>query len=99
MKRDVETYDTAAEFLAAQKRRGKARQKAQQARPDLPRASMGQGDHLAALMRLSALGWHFYTYWAKQHYFSKRDGTLGPICASYEAAIRETEAAEKAGKG
>lgn len=30
--------------------------------------------------------------------FSRSDGTLGPICASYEAAIAATEALAKEGE-
>lgn len=96
MKSPVEVYDTAAAFLAAQKRPARKRQKAQDARPELPRAPMGQGDHLAALGRLSGLGWHAYQCQNGQHFFSKLDGTLGPMAATYEEAIRMTEALSKA---
>lgn len=98
MKREPEVFDSAKEFLAAQRQRSaKPRQTPRDARPELPRATSGHGDHLAALMRLSTLGWHFYTCQPGQHYFSRADGTLGPICASYEAAIAATEALAKGG--
>lgn len=100
MKRDVEVFSSPAAFLAAQRQRSaKPRQKPRDARPDIPRAPMGHGDHLEALMRLSAAGWHFYQCQNKQHYFTMRDGTLGPIAASYEAAIAATEALAKEDEG
>lgn len=99
MKREIEVYDDPKAFLAAQRQRSaKPRQKPQDARSELPRAASGHGDHLAALMRLSALGWHFYTCHAKQHWFSRADGTLGPVADSYEAAIAATEALAKDGE-
>lgn len=100
MKRELEVYDSAKEFLAAQRQRSaKPRQTPREARSDIPRAASGHGDHLEALMRLSAAGWYFYTAQASQHWFSRADGTLGPICASYEAAIAATEALTKGGGG
>lgn len=94
MKRPVETFDDPAAFRAAQRGTRTPRKAAQAARPEMPRAASGVGDHLAALMRLSAAGWHSYTCQAKQHWFSKLDGTLGPVAATYEAAIEATEALE-----
>lgn len=99
MKRPVETFDDPKSFLAAQcQRSAKSRQKPRDARSELPRATSGHGDHLEALMRLSAAGWCSYQSQAGQHYFTMRDGTLGPICASYEAAIAATEALAKEGE-
>ncbi len=93
MKRDLEVYDDPKAFLAAQKRQPRSpRQRPRDARPDTPRAEMGHGDHLAALMRLSAAGWCFYQCQHGQHYFSRLDGTLGPIGATYKEAIDATEA-------
>lgn len=91
MTRPVEIFDSPAAFLAAQKRGGtKPAQRPRDARPDLPRAALGHGDHLAALMRLSAQGWHFYTCMGSLHWFAKPDGTRGPLAESYEAAIAAT---------
>lgn len=87
MKRPVETFTSAKAFLAAQRRSTRHASSG-------PRATSGQGDHLAALMRLSARGWHFYTCHAKQHWFSRADGTMGPVADSYEAAIAATEGLE-----
>lgn len=99
MKREPEVFDSAADFLAAQRQRSATpRQTPREARQDIPRAPSGHGDHLAALMRLSAAGWHFYTCQAGRHWMSRRDGTLGPIADSYEAALRETEALMKDGE-
>lgn len=88
MKRPVETFDDPAAFRAAQR---SARQPRAMTQP------AGHGDHLAALMRLSAAGRSAYQSQAGQHYFSRQDGTLGPIGASYEEAIAATEALGKAG--
>lgn len=95
MKPKVETFDSRDAFLAAQRAPRKPRKTAQAARPELPRAQARQGDHIAALMRLSAAGWVSYACQASQHYFAKADGTLGPMAATYEAAIEATEALTK----
>jgi hypothetical protein len=52
-----------------------------------------------AILHLIALGWAFYQIQHGQHYFTRRDGTLGPIGATYEAAIAATEAIGKEGGG
>lgn len=96
MKPPVEVYESAADFLAAQKRQGRKRQRPRDARPELPRAKDGVGDKHEALVRLSKLGWYWYTCHARQHWFSRADGTLGPVAATYEKAIRMTEALSKA---
>lgn len=95
MKRPVETFDDPAAFRVAQRGTRTPRKSAQAARPEMPRAQAGHGDHLAALMRLSAAGWHSYAYQAGQHYFARLDGTLGPMGATYEEAISATEALTK----
>jgi hypothetical protein len=64
---------------------------AKDARADIPRASAGEGDRTAALMRLAIHG--FWPRWRNGigHDFWHLDGRTTPLCASYAAAVMAAE--------
>lgn len=88
MSRPIETYDTAADFRAAQRAAKRPRPKAKDARPDIPRAAMGIGDRHAALTKLSRAGYGGTCYVAAtDEYYCIGPAGETPRCATYHAAI------------
>jgi hypothetical protein len=86
----TETFDNAADFLAALK--GTKRKAAKDARPGLPRAASGEGDRINQLGRIAAYGYSprfdvgvGFSFW---NVYTK---TRTTVCAEYAQACAVAE--------